>query len=218
MICPMSADAPMHDWVDLAVNLPGAAARAEAESLRAGAPGRTLLARLLGVKTDERAWRIGAAGEVAVASEIQKLGPTWKALHAVPVGSKGSDIDHLLIGPPGVFTLNSKNHPTGNVWVYYDAFAVNGRRYPYIRNSRFEARRASKLLTRAVGSQVDVHGVVVVLGARGGFKIKQQPNDVRVASRKQLASWLGGLPAQQSQADVELIFHFARRSSTWMPT
>jgi hypothetical protein len=151
-----------------------------------------------------------------VAAQIQKLGPAWRVLHAVPIGNNGSDIDHVLIGPPGVFTLNSKNHPTGKIWVYYDAFAVNGRRYPYVRNSRFEARRAPNLLTRAVGSPVDVNGVVVVLGARGGFTIKQQPSDVRVVARNQLASWLSRLPERQDQADVELIFHYARRSSTWM--
>lgn len=152
-----------------------------------------------------------------MAIQLQKLGPDWRVLHAVPVGTKGSDIDHVLIGPPGVFTLNAKHHPHGNVWVYYDAFAVNGQKYPYIRNSRFEARRASKLLARAVGSAVDVHGVVVVVGAHRGFTIKHQPNDVRVVGRNQLASWLSKLPRQQSQADVELIYHFARKSATWLP-
>jgi hypothetical protein len=209
-------DPRLGDSYDLASNAPGAAARAQADSLRAAAPRRTFLARMFGVRTNERAWRIGALGEVAVAAQLQKLGPDWRVLHAVPVGSKGSDIDHVLIGPPGVFTLNAKHHPNGNVWVYYDAFAVNGQRYPYIRNSRFEARRASKFLTRAVGSAVDVHGVVVVIGARRGFVIKQQPNDVRVVGRKQLAAWLNRLPRRQSQADVELIYHYARQSSTWL--
>jgi hypothetical protein len=209
-------DPHLHDSYDLASNAPGAAARAQAQSLRAAAPKRTCLARLLGVKTDERAWRIGADGEAAVAVQLQKLGPDWRVLHAVPVGSKGSDIDHVLIGPPGIFTLNAKHQPNGNVWVYHDAFAVNGRKYPYIRNSRFEAQRASKLLTRAVGSTVDVHGVVVVIGAHRGFTIKRQPDDVRVVGRRQLAAWLNKLPRQQSQADVELIYHHARQSSTWL--
>lgn len=211
------ADPGAREWVDLAFNMPGDAARAKAESLRAAAPTRTFLARVFGANTDERAWRIGAAGETAVAAQIRRLGPKWKVIHAVPVGTRGSDIDHVLIGPPGVFTLNSKNHPSANVWVYYDAFTVNGRKYPYVRNSRFEAQRASRLLTRAVGLPVDVRGVVVVLGARRGFKVKHQPNDVRVVARKQLAGWLSKLQAQQSQADVERIYHFARRSSTWVP-
>jgi hypothetical protein len=50
-------------WVDLAANTPGAQARAQARVAREAAPVKTVLARLLGVHTDERAWRIGAEGK-----------------------------------------------------------------------------------------------------------------------------------------------------------
>ncbi|MBG6212216.1 hypothetical protein RCH23_000129 [Cryobacterium sp. CAN_C3] len=45
---------------------------------------------------------------------LSKLGPEWTVLHAVPVGSGSSDIDHVVIGPAGVFTINTKNH-TGKI-------------------------------------------------------------------------------------------------------
>ncbi|MDP9431276.1 MAG: NERD domain-containing protein [Actinomycetota bacterium] len=51
------------------------------------------------MKTDERAWRIGADGEKAVAARLAELGDRWRVLHAVPVGERGSDIDHVVIGP-----------------------------------------------------------------------------------------------------------------------
>jgi hypothetical protein len=49
---------------------------------------RTMLARVLGVRTDERAWRLGARGEQTVAKQLAKLEPLWRVLHDVPVGDR----------------------------------------------------------------------------------------------------------------------------------
>ncbi|MCE0446144.1 NERD domain-containing protein [Streptomyces tricolor] len=43
--------------------------------------------------------------------ELERLASYgWHVLHGVPK-SNGGDIDHLLIGPGGVFSLNTKTHP-----------------------------------------------------------------------------------------------------------
>jgi hypothetical protein len=44
----------------------------------------------------------------------------------LPVGDRDSDIDHVVIGPVGVFTIDAKNHPQANVWVRDDTCKVNG--------------------------------------------------------------------------------------------
>ncbi len=61
-------------WTDLAGTRPGAAAREQAMALKQAAPVRTFFARALGVKNDERAWRIGVDGEEAVAARLARLG------------------------------------------------------------------------------------------------------------------------------------------------
>ncbi|GAW49073.1 MULTISPECIES: nuclease-related domain-containing protein [unclassified Nocardioides] len=107
-------------WFDLTTNNPGEAARAQALAAKQAAPGRALLARALRVHTSERAWRIGADGEEKVAAQFDKVvrkDPRWQFIHAIPVGTRGSDIDHLVVGPGGVFTVNAKNHPHAKVWV-----------------------------------------------------------------------------------------------------
>ena len=107
-----SAASPVLAATDLAANTPGQAIRAQALAARRAAPVKTVVARVLGVHTDERAWRVGTKGEEKVGEQLRRLDPTaWKILHSIPVGSNGSDIDHVVIGPGGVFTLNAKHHP-----------------------------------------------------------------------------------------------------------
>lgn len=108
--------------VDLAANRPGAAARSRAQeewrARRADKPVRAVLGRMFDAHTDERAWRIGADGEELVGRELAKVAsadPRWRFLHAVPVGGRGSDIDHVAIGPGGVLTINAKHHPDAKI-------------------------------------------------------------------------------------------------------
>ena len=187
----------------------------QAAALREQAPVKAFAARLLGVHTDERAWRVGAVGERKVAKRLQKLPDGWHALHAIPVGDRGADIDHLVIGPGGVFTINAKHHPDANVWVAGNTFMVNGHRQPYVRNARHEARRASKLLSAAAGRQIDVRGVIAVVGAAKGFTVKEQPTDVRVQARRTLHQWLLTEPQRLDAASVRSLHRVARRSDTW---
>jgi hypothetical protein len=64
---------PVPPFRDLVDNQPGELARARAVALRQAAPVRTFAERLLGLRTEERAWRIGAAGEVRVAGDLAQL-------------------------------------------------------------------------------------------------------------------------------------------------
>ena len=205
-------------WRDLADVRAGAAARERALAERE-AQGliRHLFSRMIDAKTDERAWRIGADGEEAVAEQLDRLDAEWRVLHAVRVGDRGSDIDHVVIGPGGVFTVNSKHHPKSSVWVGGDTVLVNGRRVPDVRNSRFEAKRASRMLAEHVGFPVPVIGVIAVVGARRGFTVKAQPADgaVAVVPRRGIGRFLKGHPRRVGLREIDAIHEVARRSHTW---
>lgn len=221
---PAAKDVPpspaVPSWIDISGVGAGSAAREQAIAARE-TQGRVkhFLARAFDVKTEERAWRIGANGEEAVAAELLKLGPEWRVLHAVRVGERGSDIDHVVIGPAGVFTLNTKNHPNASIWVGGDTFMVNGQRVPYIRNSRHEAHRAAKLLTKQAGFPVTATGVIPVMGAHGGFRIAKQPEDgaVVVVERHRVSRHLRRLPPRLTAREIDAIHDAARRSTTWRP-
>lgn len=207
----------MRPWLDLATNLPGAEAREQALSARDEAPVRSLLSRMLGMHTDERSWRIGADGEEKVAARLAKLtkkDPRWRVLHAIPVGTRGADIDHLVIGPGGIFTINAKHHPDATIWVAGDTFLVNGHKQPYIRNSRHEAARAGKLLTSACGFPVHVEGIVVTVNAKD-VRMKRAPSDVHIVQRMHIAHWLARHGEVHPDPALEEIYDAARRSTTW---
>jgi Nuclease-related domain len=198
---------------DLSGNVPGASLRKKSSDIKRASPGRVFLAKILGVHTDERAWRRGAAGEEEVARQLEKLGPSWRVIHSVPVGSKDTDIDHVVIGPPGVFTLNTKNHLGKRVTVYEYAIYVGGMKQPYLSKSRAEGKRGSKILSSACGFGVVVHPVVVIMADE--LVVKGSPHQVDVVGRRKVSEWLDRHPAHLSSDRIEAIYAVARRRLTW---
>lgn len=153
---------------------------------------RSLVGRFFGADplgVDSRAWYKGALGEIAVSRILARLGPEWTVLHAVPVGAGASDIDHVLIGPGGVFTLNTKNHAGQTVWVAGRTLMVAGKKQHHIVNSVHEADRAAKLLTTVAGEAVQVTGVLIIVAPKS-LTLKEKPADVVVLTDRQLLRWL----------------------------
>lgn len=203
---------------DLAKNKAGQRVAEAEQAARSAAPIRSAVARLFDVKNDERAWRLGRKGEEAVGERLARLPQNWHVLHSFEVGVKGSDIDHLAVGPGGVYTVNAKHHPDSSVWVGSDCLMVNGHRQPYIRNSRHEAARASRILSQHVGFLVPVVGVIAIVGAHKGFTVKAQPDDgkVHVVARKQIDTWLRRRSAVLNPWQVAAVFDIARRPGVWI--
>lgn len=218
---PLSAPEP--DWVDLAGNRPGQAAREQAEArladMRAKSKVGTFLAQVFDAKTDERAWRVGANGEETVGGRLDKLVKHgWHVLHAVPVGERGSDIDHVLVGPGGVYTINTKNHPGKKIWVSPTQIRVDGHRVEYLRNSRFEAERTRKYLTAALGWEPPVKAALVLLTGTliPDVTIKNGgPEDVLILDRMDIPGVFKRAPARLAPEGVAEVFEVARRSTTW---
>ncbi|MCR6492457.1 nuclease-related domain-containing protein [Cellulomonas sp. P24] len=208
---------------DLSARRPGYAARARAreelEARRAEVGKvRTWLGRLVDAHTDERAWRIGADAEESIGEELERLiTHGWRVLHSVPVGAGDSDIDHVLIGPPGVLTVNSKHHPGANVWVVPKQIRVNNQPVPYLRNSRHEAARAAKLLTAAAGFPVPATAVLIFRLGSGSLTIREHPGDVLVYRATKAFTALRNLPPRLTVAQVGALYEAARWHSTWQP-
>ncbi|GGG71442.1 hypothetical protein GCM10011374_40150 [Kocuria dechangensis] len=202
---------------DLRHRIPGQAVIEQVLALQEETAPRSWWQRLLGASplSDEaRPWFKGAIGEIAVGRLLTQLGPTWTVLHAVPVGTHGTDIDHVLIGSGGVFTLNTKNHSGQPVWVAGRTLMVAGQKQHHIPRAHSEAARASKLLTTAVGEPVPVRAVLVLVSPKS-LTVKQQPTGVTVLTDRQLVRWLRRRRPILTPDMITRITSVAERPGTW---
>jgi hypothetical protein len=96
----------------------------------------------------------------------------YQALHSRPIPDTESIIDHLVVGPGGVFAVDSErwdrrlpvrtvasNSAAGPV-LYHGPFSQKGR----LAHARWEAAQATHLLSREMHSQVTVHPTMVIYG------------------------------------------------------
>jgi Nuclease-related domain len=140
-----------------------------------------------------KAWRRGAVGERRTARRLAALERRgWAVLHDLVVPCSRANIDHLVIGPGGVFVIDSKQYrgrlqldPSGRLW--------HGR-YPLapaLRTVSFEADQAALVVTDpdvVVVPVMAVHGAQVPLG-------KVVMDGVPVVPARRLPSMLCQLPA-----------------------
>jgi hypothetical protein len=201
-------------------------------ALQASAAQRGRVARMLGrspLNPDARSWYRGALGEVVVANVLSQLGPEWTVLHAVPVGqlgpagsshrtgpdgSAGSTIDHVILGPGGIFTINTKNHSGKKIWIGGGTFLVNGYKEPHMRSSVREAESASRLLSDVTGRPVVVTPVIVVVNP-ASITTGRKPPRVAVLASDTLKRWLVRRPRVLSDRAVAHFSMFAEEPSTW---
>lgn len=192
---------------------------AELLRVQADVEPRNKLGRLFGLRPvhpDAESWFSGAHGELKVGELLSHLGPEWLVLHAVPVGAGESDIDHVVVGPGGVFTINTKRHHNKKIWVSERMLKVAGQKTDHLRNSRHEAKRASQLLSVVTGSAIEAHPIIAIVDA-APFTVKQRPKDVSVMDARGLPRWLKHRPPVLSAKTVQRISSAAVEPRTWHP-
>jgi len=197
--------------------LAGQAVIAELLRVQSGEPEQSLFARVWGVNPlsrDAQSWYRAALGEISVGDALDTLGSEWIVLHAVPVGEGTADIDHVVIGPGGVFIVNTTSHPGLPVWASQRTFMVADIRYPYIRNMEYEMGRAERLLTTAAGSPVEVSGILAVVEPKS-LSVREPHRDVAVLHASTLVRWLSGRKRVLTPDEVSRIGVAARAESTW---
>jgi hypothetical protein len=142
---------------------------------------------------DAVAWRRGAAGERRTARLLDPLERHgWAVLHDLALPGSRANIDHLVIGPGGMFVIDSK-HYRGRLQLDGSGRLWHGR-YPLaptLRTVDYEADQAAQVLVDpdvvVVVPIVAVHGAQVPWG-------KVVTQGVPVVAAKRLPSMLRQLP------------------------
>ncbi|WP_445394732.1 nuclease-related domain-containing protein [Streptomyces sp. LE64] len=197
---------------DLADNRPGDAIRRKLRELQPN-PVLRLFGRWLPHSTT-RSWWDGLTGERVTGRRLDALRRRgWHTLHAVQWPS-GADVDHLAIGPAGVFAVNSKRHRGKTVWYGDRAITVNRTPTRHVVISRSEARRVSRVLSRACGYPVPVRPVIAVVHS-AKLTVKGTDPPVLVLDAARIDRVLSGLPATLMPRQVAHVYAVARSPRTW---
>ena len=187
-----------------AVGLVGQVLTAQAGLPRAGLLG-LVVAALAGWRLrfhpseQARTWRRGAAGERHTARLLDRLTRDgYVVFHDLAVPGSPANVDHLVIGPTGVFVIDSKQW-TGSIHQSADGLAWHNhyRLDRTLDTVRWEAQAIGSLLGTRATPLLCVHGAHV---QRGGADV----GGVAIVPALRLRSALG-VDRVLSGADVELL-------------
>ncbi|GAA2035892.1 hypothetical protein GCM10009819_20520 [Agromyces tropicus] len=196
---------------------PAASVIAQCLRVQSTVPPNTAAQRFFGVSPlgrDAEPWYVGALGELEVARRLEALGPGWVVLHSVPIGTGSSDLDHVVIGPAGVFTINTKHHRGQTVWVGAKRILVNGQRTDHLRNAAYEATRTAKLLSAAAGTPVEVTPIIAIVASRR-ITVRERPDDVVVLPEYEIVRWMRRQPIILTTDQVQHIAAVAAQPAAW---
>jgi hypothetical protein len=165
------------------------------------------------------AWQKSSAAERNTERQLRALEKSgWYVLHAraVPMDDDGASdgkIDHLIVGPTGVYAIDSErwdkrlpvralNHKS----LYHGPVDKKGR----LDEARWEANQASKLISRQLGSEIPVQPSVAIYGPAISWKVLRV-RDVDVYSGGRARKYLRRRPKVLTGTDVERIAKAAER-------
>src|SRR6201999_4185750 len=158
-----------------------------------------------------------AIGELAVGQMLNQLGPQWDILHVVPVDDLNGQIDHLVIGPPGVFALFTENYPGQEIKVSDDTMTIGGRSVEDIAAVRRLADSAAACLSNAADRVVTVEPVIVVIDP-AKLVLREQPTGVQIVPSKHLLRFLTRSERTLAGSEVAYISDVADSEPPWHPT
>lgn len=205
---------PLSPSEDLARNRPGSRLVGMIAE-RGPSTAQRLKAKLLRQPSEWDSWYAGLQGERRVGRELGRLAAVgWRVLHGIEKGN-GGDIDHLLIGPGGVFCINTKNHQGASVWVGDSMAKINGGKpRPYAAASQSEADFVRRVLGRHCAFDVPVEPVIVFVGITSLDRAATQYT-VRVYQEREVAA-LGPLTGKLTPEQVEHVYSVARHRRVWL--
>jgi hypothetical protein len=150
-----------------------------------------LIGLLLGVGTiyftRYRLFIQGAHGEFDISDEFQNLPNSYKVKSNVVLGQKG-DIDFLVIGPTGIWTVEVKSH-TGHISSDGQKLLINGFRFrkDFLKQAWAQAFAVRDRIQEHLGFQMAVQPVVVFSNPRAYMRFGTRPvGGVQVVGR----AWL----------------------------
>lgn len=169
-----------------------------------------------------RGHRRGLLGEQAVAEELQRLiSCSYKIFHDIPCenGSAKWNIDHVAVGPAGVFAIETKyrTKKPGKDGGQDHTATFDGNRIEFasgeydskaVGQARNNANDLAKMLSGATGERITVRPIVAL---PGWYVTLKANSDVKVLSGKQVAGFITKESAALSDKAIQQISYQLER-------
>ena len=158
--------------------------------------------RLSAAQQRQRAWEAGAEGERRTGEVLKALEPQgWRLLHDVHwPGRPFANIDHIAVGPGGVFVIDSKNW-SGRVEVRDGVLRQNG----YRRTTACEGTAAAAAAVAALLPPPHRTAVRAMMCLVGQPTPLGQSGAVTLRGLEDLGTYLRGQPVRLTQQEVATI-------------
>ena len=184
------------------------------ECLRAqlNARHRGTIARFFGLSPLQRKARAGyraALGELRTDTVYSRLGPEFTVLQSA---SLAAGPDHLIVGPPGLFTVTTKSFSAQRVRVGGTRFMVNGRRNGCVPTAQRDAAQTSRQLSDIAGAHIEVTPLIVVVEPRS---LSLNSPEVAVTESTRVARWFATLPRTLSDDTIDYLLTVAELPGNW---
>jgi hypothetical protein len=159
------------------------------------------------------AWRKASAAERKTEKQLRGLAAKgWRVMHARAVpqdrdGVSDGKIDHLVIGPTGVYAIDSEKwdkrlpvRTLSHMKLFHGPFEKKER----LDEARWEANQASRLLSKALGIDIPVQPSVAIYGPPIPWRVMTVRN-VDVYAGSQAKKYLRKNPKILSAEEIDRI-------------
>lgn len=137
-----------------------------------------------------RSWIRGAKGEKSVVNKLNELPKEYFIFNDLKIPSLKGNIDHVVIGPTGVFALETKNY-SNNYTINGDEWTLYRRQDKIIHNDPGKQARRNAVGLMTYLSQSGISGLkwvypIVILVIEDSYEIKKPPKNYKVLNPSQL--------------------------------
>lgn len=150
-----------------------------------------------------RAWGIGAAGERITERALERLPDGYQVLHDRRIPGTRANIDHIVVGPGGVFVVESKRM-RGKLRVRGDTVFIAGRRTAMVEEVIREAEATRLALTTAGLVDVPMQSLLYVQEVDLPWFLSK-PRGIPILMGRGLVRHITASPSVLSAEDVERI-------------
>ena len=152
--------------------------------------------------------------------QLAKLGRAgYRAMHARPIPESEEQIDHLVVGPTGVFAIDSEDwdkhlvvRTKKGTQLWHGPFSKKDR----LQHAQWEAQRAADMISGEIGKPVTVRPAMAVYGPRIPWDVATI-RDVDVFSGPRLRKYLRRRARQEdvrrlTDTEIEKIYEAAGKA------